>query len=117
MRKFTALAALSLFVSLSAYAQMNLTGNVSAVQITSGTLAATLFSTSINAQTGTTYTFVTGDQTKLVTLKNSSVAVTVPQAGTTGFAVGWSMMARTLARAQSRLRPSPARVTGRVLWC
>jgi hypothetical protein len=36
----------------------------------------------INAQTGTTYTVVNGDQAKLVTISNAaSVAVTLPQAG------------------------------------
>src|SRR6266436_6707039 len=36
---------------------------------------------SVNAQTGTTYTVVTGDRGKLVTLSNvAAVAVTLPQA-------------------------------------
>ena len=43
----------------------------------------------VNAQTGTTYTVLSGDHTKLVTFSNSSaVAVTLPQA-TSSFGAGW----------------------------
>lgn len=46
--------------------------------------------TAINAQTGTTYTVVAGDQGKLVTFSNgAAVAVTLPQA-TGSFTTGWS---------------------------
>lgn len=44
----------------------------------------------INAQTGTTYVVLTGDNAKIVTLSNTSaVAVTLAQAGSAGFASGW----------------------------
>jgi hypothetical protein len=43
----------------------------------------------VNAQTGTTYTVLSSDRSKLVTLKNASaVAVTLPQAGAS-FPAGW----------------------------
>ena len=43
----------------------------------------------INAQTGTTYTVVAGDCGKVITFNNASpVAVTLPQAGTSGFLTG-----------------------------
>lgn len=43
-----------------------------------------------NAQAGTTYTILTTDQGKIVTLNNASaIAVTLPQAGSTGFAATW----------------------------
>jgi len=43
-----------------------------------------------NAQTGTTYTISASDCGKLITLSNaSSIAVTLPQAGTTGFGSGF----------------------------
>ena len=43
----------------------------------------------VNAQTGTTYTVLGSDRSKLVTLKNASaVAVTLPQAGAS-FPAGW----------------------------
>lgn len=43
----------------------------------------------VNAQTGTTYTVLAGDQTKLVTFTNgSAIAVTLPQA-TGSFGAGW----------------------------
>jgi hypothetical protein len=43
----------------------------------------------VNAQTGTTYTVLSSDRGKLVTLANAgAVAVTLPQAGAT-FPVGW----------------------------
>lgn len=44
----------------------------------------------VNAQTGTSYTFVTGDRGKLVTFSNASaIAGTLPQAGSAGFPAGW----------------------------
>lgn len=45
----------------------------------------------VNAQTGTTYTVLDGDRSKLVTLTNaSSIAVTLPQAGgSSEFVAGW----------------------------
>lgn len=43
-----------------------------------------------NAQTGTTYTYVTGDRASYVTFSNASaVAVTLPQSGSTGFGSNW----------------------------
>lgn len=52
----------------------------------SGTLRANEL---VNAQTGTSYTVLTGDRAKLVTLSNASaVAVTLPQATST-FGAGW----------------------------
>lgn len=50
------------------------------------------FAITPNAQTGTTYTVVNGDQGKVVTLSNAAaVAVTLPQAGGGGlFAAGWA---------------------------
>lgn len=48
-----------------------------------------LFQGGINAQTGTTYAFLTSDENKLVTFSNASpVAVTLSQATTTGFTSG-----------------------------
>lgn len=45
----------------------------------------------INAQTGTTYTVVSGDNGKVVTTSNASaIAVTLPQAGSGSFTTGWS---------------------------
>lgn len=44
----------------------------------------------INAQTGTSYTIVTGDRGKMLTLSNAAaVAVTLPQSGSGGFPSGW----------------------------
>lgn len=50
----------------------------------------------INAQTGTTYTFLAADQGKLVTFNNSSaIAVSLP--GASGdFAAGWSVIAQNI---------------------
>lgn len=59
------------------------------IVVTAGNKVST--TSPLNAQTGTTYTVLTGDNTKLVTLSNSSaVAITLPQAGSAGFASGWS---------------------------
>jgi len=49
-----------------------------------------------NAQTGTTYTVLTGDRGKTVTFSNAaSIAVTLPDAGT-GFEDGWFFVAKNI---------------------
>lgn len=54
------------------------------VEITGGTMT-----TSINNQTGTTYTLLVSDASKLVTLTNASpITVTVPAESTVEFAIG-----------------------------
>jgi hypothetical protein len=59
------------------------------LSIASGSLA---FISNINAQTGTTYTFVSSDNSKLVTFSNASaIAVTLPNTSTTGFGLGFSL--------------------------
>lgn len=55
--------------------------------IASGTIASIELT---NAQTGVSYPVVTGDQAHLLTFSNAlAMAVTLPQAGSTGFAAGW----------------------------
>lgn len=55
----------------------------------SGILAAAQALTR-NAQTGTTYTVLTGDRAKYITFSNASaIAVTLPQANSTTFGGGW----------------------------
>lgn len=47
-------------------------------------------SVTINPQLASTYTVVTGDRAKLITLSNlTGITVTLPQAGSTGFPTGW----------------------------
>jgi hypothetical protein len=60
---------------------------VAGTSITPATFSQTL---TRNAQTGTTYTVLTGDRGKWITYSNaSSVAVTLPQANGTTFGSGW----------------------------
>lgn len=57
--------------------------------LTNKTLTAPIVNVDINAQTGTTYTLVLGDNGKLVTLNNASpVTVTVPTNASVAFATG-----------------------------
>lgn len=57
--------------------------------LTNKTLTAPVINLSLNAQTGTTYTLVLGDNGKLVTLDNgSAIAVTVPTNASVAFATG-----------------------------
>lgn len=74
----------------SAVTSVDATGGVETVTgspITStGTVRASFL---VNAQTGTTYTILTGDRAKLITFSNTSaIAVTLPQAGVS-FPHGW----------------------------
>jgi len=70
---------------------------VSGTGITCGSTSGAGFSVAINAQTGTSYTVVTGDQNKVITLTNAAaIAVTLPQAGSTGFASGYAVTMRNL---------------------
>ncbi len=62
----------------------------SAASFSSGINAAGYSEHLINAQTGTTYTYLTGDRAKKVTHTNiASIAATLPQANGTTFAAGW----------------------------
>lgn len=66
----------------------------------------------VNAQTGTTYTVVTGDEGKLLTLSNaSSVAVTVPQA-TGNFGAGFSFQVQNKGAGVVTLTPTTSTVNG-----
>lgn len=57
--------------------------------LTNKTLTAPVINLSLNAQTGTTYTFVLADNGKLVTLDNASaIAVTVPTNASVAYATG-----------------------------
>lgn len=65
----------------------------------------------VNAQTGTTYTVVSGDQAKLVTFANASaIAVTLPQA-TGSFAAGWFADLTTLASSTGTATITPTTST------
>src|SRR6516164_1600580 len=67
---------------------------------------------SINAQTGTTYTVVSGDQGKLVTFNNASpVAVTLPQA-TGSFTTGWSATFVNLGAGVVTITPTTSTFNG-----
>ena len=66
----------------------------------------------INAQTGTTYTVVAGDQGKLVTFSNAaSIAVTLPQA-TGSFAAGWSTTFENLGAGLVTITPTTSNWNG-----
>lgn len=76
------------------------TGNVSvtassasiSISPSPGTGTFTIGTTqAFDQQSGTTYTVLTGDNTKYIVLSNAgNVAVTLPQAGSGGFATGWT---------------------------
>ena len=58
----------------------------------------------INAQTGTTYTFVIGDAGKLVTSSNGSAqTVTVPPISSVAFAIGTQIIVQNIGSANATL--------------
>ena len=80
------------------------------LSLASGSLAVVA---SINAQTGTTYTFVSGDNSKLVTLNNASpVAASLPQATTPGFGSGFSMDVQNLGAGTVTVTPTTSTING-----
>lgn len=67
----------------------------------------------LNAQTGTTYTILSSDIRKLITFSNTAaVAVTVPQAGTTGFETGKYFDVQNLNYGLVTLTPTTSTVNG-----
>jgi hypothetical protein len=79
-----------------------------------GTPANTSVTIATNAQTGTTYTVANGDQGKLVTLNNSSsVAVTLPQAGTSSqFLSGWFAYLENIGTGVVTITPTTSTIDG-----
>lgn len=67
----------------------------------------------INAQTGTTYTVLSTDAGKLLTVSNvGAVAVSLPQAGTTGFASGFSFDVQNKGAGTATFTPITSTVNG-----
>lgn len=63
-----------------------------------------------NAQTGTSYTIVSGDNTKFLTLNNaSSIAVTLPQA-TGAFTTGWTIDVGTIGAGTATITPTTSTI-------
>lgn len=66
-----------------------------------------------NAQTGTTYTVLTGDRGKHVTYSNASaIAVTQPQANSTTFSNGWFHFAENLGAGAVTYTPTTSTING-----
>lgn len=66
-----------------------------------------------NAQTGTTYTILTGDRGKHVTFSNgSAVAVTLPQAGAAGFLLSWFCYVENLGAGAATITPTTSTING-----
>lgn len=76
---------------------------------TTGTIRGSII---VNAQTGTTYTVLTGDRGKLVTHSNgSSIAVTLPQAGGT-FPANWYYHTQNLGAGLVTITPTTSTIDG-----
>jgi len=70
-------------------------------------------STSVNAQTGTTYTVLSTDSGKLVTFNNASAqAITLPQATTTGFGSGFFLYVESLGAGVVTITPTTSTING-----
>ena len=65
-----------------------------------------------NAQTGTSYTYVTGDRGKFVTHNNaSSIAATLPQAGVS-FPAGWKFDVKNIGAGLLTITPVTSTIDG-----
>jgi hypothetical protein len=70
-------------------------------------------STAVNAQTGTTYTFLAGDNGKLVTFSNAAAtAVGLPAASTTGFGAGATIKVTNLGVGIVTITPTTSTING-----
>lgn len=77
-------------------------------------LTSSAISGGVNAQTGTTYTFLASDDDKLVTFSNgSAVAVTLPVATTTGFVSGFYTCATNLGVGTVTITPTTSTIDAR----
>lgn len=67
----------------------------------------------VNAQTGTTYTTLTGDRSKLVTYSNAAaIAVTQPQANSSTFSAGWFHFAENIGAGAVTYTPITSTING-----
>lgn len=67
----------------------------------------------VKASTGTTYTVVLSDSRKLLTFSNaSSIAVTLPQAGSAGFASGVYFFAKAIGTGTATITPTTSTING-----
>jgi fibronectin-binding autotransporter adhesin len=77
------------------------------------TAAGLITSQAINPQTGTTYTMLSTDAGKLVTFTNASaIAVTLPQATTTGFTAGYSFDVQVPGAGSVTITPTTSTING-----
>jgi hypothetical protein len=71
----------------------------------------------INAQTGTSYTFLNTDDLTLVTLSNAgAIAATLPQANGTTFKSGWIVFVRNLGVGTATITPTTSTIDGAVSY-
>jgi hypothetical protein len=67
----------------------------------------------VNTQTGTSYTIATTDRLTLVTMNNASaVAVTLPQAGSTGFGSNFTFVIKNLGAGTVTVTPTTSTING-----
>ena len=80
----------------------------------SGNASANQLGSSVNAQTGTTYTILNGDRGKLVTHTNAgAIAVTLPQAGSGGnFANDWFYCTQNRGAGTVTITPTTSTIDG-----
>jgi hypothetical protein len=77
---------------------------------TTGTIRGAI---EVNAQTGTTYTYVTGDRGKLVTHTNAAaIAGTLPQAGSAGFETKWYAWVQNRGAGTLTITPTTSTIDG-----
>jgi hypothetical protein len=66
-----------------------------------------------NAQTGTTYTIVGTDMGKILTMNNAgAIAVTLPQAGTSGFEIGKCFAIAAIGAGTATITPTTSTING-----
>lgn len=67
----------------------------------------------VNAQVGTSYALVAADRAKYVSFSNAAaIAVTIAQAGTTGFEAGWYTLVKNLGVGTVTITPATSTVDG-----
>lgn len=86
---------------------------VAAVTALTAAFKTTFFSGVIKPQVGTSYAFIAGDRSKVITHSNAAaIADALPQAGTTGFPAGWFVDVKNVGVGVVTITPATSTIDG-----
>lgn len=109
----TTLSRTTITASSNSGSAVSFTGTLSVFNTLSAYALLSVINGGINAQTGTSYATGATDRGKLVTLSNSSaIAVSLAQAGSTGFDLSWWTSYKNLGNGVVTITPATSTING-----